>query len=181
MTKLRRIAPLLLCLLPFALPAGAWAANPLLSGYSGPGGGEQAVLGSKLLPPGGGSGGGSGGSGTAAPATGVAGLRAAATATATATGTTSAAAARPGSASKRERHRAKHAAGSHERAAGTTGSGQAAVRSAAPKVTPYPARATGAGGLLSGGDILLIALGAGALVLLALGLRRLSPPREASN
>lgn len=32
------------------LPAGASAADPLLSGYGGPGSGEQVVLGSKLLP-----------------------------------------------------------------------------------------------------------------------------------
>ncbi len=42
-----------------ALAAPASAADPLLSGYSGPGGGDQAVLGTEVLPGPGGSKGGS--------------------------------------------------------------------------------------------------------------------------
>jgi hypothetical protein len=34
----------------FALAAPAWAADPLLSGYSGPGGGEQTLLGAEEPP-----------------------------------------------------------------------------------------------------------------------------------
>ncbi len=41
---------LALVIASFALAAPASAADPLLSGYSGPGGGEQALLGSELLP-----------------------------------------------------------------------------------------------------------------------------------
>lgn len=48
---------LTLVMASFALAAPASAADPLLSGYSGPGGGDQAVLGAELLPgPGGGEG-----------------------------------------------------------------------------------------------------------------------------
>ncbi|WP_372788671.1 hypothetical protein [Paraconexibacter sp.] len=48
-------------------PATAQAQGSLLSGYSGPGGGEQVILGAQLL--GGGSGGGGGGSGAGGDAT----------------------------------------------------------------------------------------------------------------
>jgi len=43
----------------FALAAPASAADPLLSGYAGPGGGEQTLLGSEVLPAPGGAKGGS--------------------------------------------------------------------------------------------------------------------------
>jgi len=43
----------------FALAAPASAADPLLSGYSGPGGGDQAILGTEVLPAPGGPEGGS--------------------------------------------------------------------------------------------------------------------------
>jgi hypothetical protein len=48
-------------------PAGALAGSPLLSGYGGPGTGEQAILGSTLV---GGSGGGSGSGGSSGGSTG---------------------------------------------------------------------------------------------------------------
>jgi hypothetical protein len=57
----RKLAPIiaLLAVLAAALPAAA-VANPLLSGYGGPGVGNQAILGSALLNGGGSTGGGSG-------------------------------------------------------------------------------------------------------------------------
>src|SRR4051794_839801 len=57
--------PLLTTLLLIALPAGAaHAGDPLLSGYAGPGSGEQVILGGATV--GGKGGGGSGGTGGAA-------------------------------------------------------------------------------------------------------------------
>lgn len=51
---MRRALPsLLAAALMVAAPTAAHAADPLLSGYSGPGGGDQALLGSQLLPAGG--------------------------------------------------------------------------------------------------------------------------------
>jgi hypothetical protein len=57
----RKLAPIiaLLAVLAAAAPAAA-GANPLLSGYGGPGVGNQAILGSALLNGGGSTGGGSG-------------------------------------------------------------------------------------------------------------------------
>src|SRR3954466_12220381 len=59
-------SPLLLALLALlALPIPARAADPLLSGYAGPGSGEQVVLGGETVG-GGGGGGTSGGAGATA-------------------------------------------------------------------------------------------------------------------
>jgi hypothetical protein len=57
-----RLAPLLAVLGCAIAPAAAPAAGtgPLLGGYGSPGAGEQVVLGDELLPPGGGGGGGDG-------------------------------------------------------------------------------------------------------------------------
>jgi hypothetical protein len=64
----RTLAVAALVVLSAALPAAAYAGNPLLSGYGGPGQGSQAILGSALLNGPGSSGGGpSGSSGTGAP------------------------------------------------------------------------------------------------------------------
>jgi hypothetical protein len=70
----RTVAPIFVLLAALAAAAPAVAqANPLLSGYGGPGVGNQAILGSALLNGGGGAGGGSGptgqGSGPANPPT----------------------------------------------------------------------------------------------------------------
>lgn len=65
---------LLLVLGALTLPAApAYAQGSLLSGYGGPGGGEQVILGSQLL--GGGSGGGGGGTGSGAATAGGGGAR----------------------------------------------------------------------------------------------------------
>ena len=54
--KLPLVAPLMAAFLALA-PAAAQGEESLLSGYGGPGGGEQVVLGQKLLPPTNGDGG----------------------------------------------------------------------------------------------------------------------------
>ncbi len=59
-----------ICALPIAPPAVALASSPLLSGYGGPGAGEQALIGSTLL---GGSHGGSGSAGSPRSAAGSSG------------------------------------------------------------------------------------------------------------
>jgi hypothetical protein len=62
--KIRTTAALVLaCSLLASIPAVAYAGGPLLSGYGGPGAGEQAIIGSTLI--GGARGGGSGGAGGA--------------------------------------------------------------------------------------------------------------------
>ncbi len=54
--------PAALTALALMLPCAAASANPLLSGYGGPGQGSQTIIGSSLVnPPGGGSSGSSGG------------------------------------------------------------------------------------------------------------------------
>lgn len=69
MTRKSRIVTglVLLGLLSAALSPAAFAGSPLLSGYGGPGAGEQAVIGSTLI---GGSGGGAGSGGSGSPSSG---------------------------------------------------------------------------------------------------------------
>jgi hypothetical protein len=66
MTRHRTIILIVGCLVAFGtVPSGVASASSLLSGYGGPGQGNQAILGSALLNrPGGGSGSDGGGSGT---------------------------------------------------------------------------------------------------------------------
>jgi hypothetical protein len=167
------------CLL--CLPVNVYASDPLLAGYGGPGGGEQVVLGSQLS-------GGHGGSSAAATSSRT--LRAAAparTAAVPAAGSTVAPApavvtraANPASG-----HGSPKPSAPHNRAARTPARTPAAtvVPTAVPERIAYPARAGSAGALpLSGGDVIIVLLAFCALVLTALGLRRLSssPPSEGS-
>jgi hypothetical protein len=179
MTKLRRTAPALLCVMLAAVVPGTALADrdPLLSGYGGPGGGEQVILGSKLLPGGGGGGGGgSAGGGT---------LRAASpshTAGEPATSSSTPSADPAGAApAERPQGKRKHGKGAPAAADDPAPAAAApATNAAAPPVIPYPTRAGSAGGLpVSEGDVVLILLGAAALILVALGLRRLAPTAEA--
>ena len=174
----RVLTPTLLAVLLLA-PSGA-SADPLLSGYGGPGGGEQVVLGSSLI---GGSGGGSGGSGGSSASGSTDSLRAvpapAAQAQAPAASGSSSGTAprrsgtgrrsgakRSGSATRPKRPATSAPAATHVPTALATG---------APPVRAYPSRASAAGGLpLSPTDLLICALALVALSLVGSGLRRLS-------
>lgn len=58
MTGLRRLSAIALAVM-LVPTASAFASDELLSGYGGPGGGEQLVIGTKLVPPASGAGGSS--------------------------------------------------------------------------------------------------------------------------
>jgi hypothetical protein len=149
-------------------PTPALAGDSLLSGYGGPGGGEQVILGAKLLP---GGGGGKGG-GTGA-------LRA--------SGATPPAISAPlpsgGPASGLEQlaaapARPAHSAPARHTTQATTPAGSPSPAAPARPLTAQPVRtrtiASGdAGSPLSGGALLLVALAAAALGLTAAGTRRL--------
>ena len=155
------------------LPGNAHASDPLLTGYGGPGGGEQVVLGSQL----------SGGHGDASSAaTSSRTLRAAAPARTVVLPAGASTVAPVVSVAPRASHPASghgsgKAAAPHHRAARTPSPAPAAtvVPTAVPEPIAYPARAGDAGALpLSGGDAIIVLLAFCALVLTALGLRRLS-------
>jgi hypothetical protein len=158
------------------LPATGRAADPLLSGYGGPGGGEQVVLGGAMVnPPGGGDGGGGSGSGSlrATP-------RPASSATAPAPGTASPATGtgKPSSNGTSSTTRSRKASGAHaKRTSGAPArtAAPAAVATGAPPVVAYPTSgSTSAGGLaVPVGFLLAALLGLAALVLVGFGLRRL--------
>jgi hypothetical protein len=170
-----RIVLVALCALALAV-APARASDPLLSGYGGPGSGEQTLLG------GGAVGGGSSGSGSGGPGAQQS-LRAttpapAASGTGTAssdTGTTSTRKpSRKGSSSPssgQAMNGSKTSSGSSSTASGS----RPATRPGAPRPVAYPTRAGEVGGLpLSLGQALLVVLGIAALILAVLGLRRLT-------
>ena len=160
---MHRILTLTLLAALLVFPASALAGDTLLSGYGGPGGGEQVVLGAKLLPTGGGKGGG---------------LRS--------RGATPAAVARSvtlpssGPAAGLQRQGATPA-GAKTPTGGSAGATKAAggtrivvAPSTALTARPVIAPGTGdAGSPIGGGALLLAALGALALVLTAFGTRRL--------
>ncbi len=136
---------LLLLGLSATAPAGA---NPLLSGYGGPGQGNQAILGSALLgAPGGGGAGGSGGgtSGTSGGSTG---------------GGTASVGSRVGSDGARSRGHGSARVGKHPGA----GTGQASGVSSQPYIASSDTNVGSQALGLSGSDLLLIFA---ALVLLA--------------
>jgi hypothetical protein len=149
------------------------SAGSLLSGYSGPGGGAQVIVGATLLPGGGGQGGGGQGGGGqggggAAAQTGGASLAAAGGTAPAVSG---------GSAGPRPAHAVTSASGGHVH--GTRVGASSAV--ATPVVDSTPVRdvaASSSGGTrvlgLSIGDLLLVLLAAGALILTAGLTRRLT-------
>jgi hypothetical protein len=183
------------------LPAGARAGDPLLSGYAGPGSGEQVVLGGTVV--GGGSHGGGGGGGTNGGGGGASGATSSGAATrqaqaaqatqslqAPAQASTPAptstthhqASAHHGESSRASSHLTPHpqrqtgaAATSQPSDAPTSSSNQAAAASGAPTVVAYPtARVGEVSGLpVSAGGLLLLVLGIAAAVLAGLGLRRM--------
>ncbi|HTA33785.1 MAG TPA: hypothetical protein VK721_10210 [Solirubrobacteraceae bacterium] len=144
--------------MPALVPAAALA-GPLLSGYGGPGQGNQAILGSGLV---GGRGGGSGGHGSSPSAAGGVGREGSVGSAAAGAGTggTNGANSSGGTATTK---------GRHPQAAGST---PAAVRSRPGERPPGLAgaaatsAAAGGGGAfgLSGADVLYILLALGALV-----------------
>jgi hypothetical protein len=169
----------------------AHANDPLLSGYGGPGNGEQALLGSQLVN--GRSGGGGGPSGGAT--SGHTSLRATAPKAATpqqpAQASAPAAKATPTLSTRpaqhpRHKHHVTATKARHHTAAASPSHPAAAppavTNSALPTPVAYPTRASSASALpLSLGDLLVAALALAALALLAVGLRRIAgggPPNS---
>jgi hypothetical protein len=145
-----------------ALPAPSLAKDPLLSGYAGPGGGEQVLLGGRLL----GGGGGSGGSGTAATTTGTASAtQGSLRAPAASGGTPTSSAPTTSSSGGKTRGKGAQASGGEARKAkGST---------AAPRPIAYPTRAEDAGGFpLSAGELLVGVLALAGIAGMAAWLRR---------
>jgi hypothetical protein len=165
----------------FASPAAAVAAGPLLSGYGGPGQGNQAILGSALLN--GGSGGGSSGGRHAGNGTQVA--RASNGEVSTGTGAGAPAGASAGAAGGAPAA-ASGARGKHPASPVAGGSsGHAAASADSSSLTASRGGAGGSQTLgLSGADLLYILLAFGVLVFTGLLTRRLArvarPGREAS-
>jgi hypothetical protein len=171
MTRHRTIIPLfgLLLALCLAVPVAAQA-NPILSGYGGPGQGNQAILGSALLngPSSGGGGGGSAGSG----ASGESGSLAT---------PTSAGSGRAG------RGAASKQSPAHGQSGAAAGTVQRIVSSHVDASSAYLAaergHAVGQSGALglTGQDLLLMILVLAALALAAVFTRRLTQPTAAGT
>jgi hypothetical protein len=137
------------------LPVGASASSTLLSGYGGPGEGNQAIIGSTLIGGGGGKGGGAGGGESQVSAT-TASIEASPSAT--------------------SRHGSRAKGSSHSRKAGGASTGHASG-GAASTYTPAAAATHDSGGStlgLTGGDLLYIVLALGFLALTALLTGRLT-------
>jgi hypothetical protein len=166
----RRASLLLTLVAVLALPLpAARAADPLLSGYAGPGSGEQVVLGGATV--GGGGGGTSGGAGTTADQS----LRAT---TSSSTSTASATETSTGASEHKSSSKPK-AGGTSSTSGAATATATATPRPGAPRVVPYPTRAGASSGLpLSAGAVLLGVAGLALLVLVGLGMRRLSSGPE---
>jgi hypothetical protein len=155
------------------LAVPAHAADPLLSGYGGPGSGEQTLLGGGAV--GGGSGSSGSGSGTAAANQSLRASTPAGAATGTAGASSDTA---TGTTRKHPRKRSSSSASGTTMNGSTTSSASSShagsARPGAPRVVAYPSRAGEVGGLpLSLGQALLVVLGVALLVLAVLGLRRL--------
>jgi hypothetical protein len=149
-----------------ALVPSAAGANPLLSGYGGPGQGDQAIIGAALVNgPGQGGSGSSGGGGGEASA-GPVNLEAAPS-----TSTT------PGSSSSaKARHTGRH----HHSSSGVVPAQRSSTPSSATRDASLPPASTeassGSGGTLglSGSDLLYILLALGGLVVTAVATRQLA-------
>jgi hypothetical protein len=169
MTSRSALIALLILLL---VPAAGYAADPLLSGYAGPGGGEQVVLGGGTV---GGGGGTSGGNGAAA-ATGDESLRAPAPTNAVAPGAPSKLTDSP------QKRKTPSSAASQPKtmpSATTTETTAETTPVGAPQPIAYPTRAGAVSGLpISAGGVLALIAFIALFVLAALGLRRLSVGSE---
>lgn len=177
----RRLPTIFALTLALALPtASAHAADPLLSGYGGPGAGEQVVLGGSTV------GSTKGSSSTQDP--GRASLKADAT---SAPAPSAPSASSGGSAStltrtpqrKKPSSSASPPKSDDERQDATNRpTTTTATPPGAPEVVAYPTRAGAVGGLpVSASAVLLIVLGVAAATFLGLGLRRLSGSDRASD
>jgi hypothetical protein len=167
-STIRMVVLSLALALALAAPLAAQA-GPLLSGYGGPGQGNQAILGSTLI---GGPGGGSGGPGGGETAT-------------SASGGAASAAQPVAGATQTSASRASSGRGGH----GVSGAGTATTRSARPVVgelsdRSYPGLESAGGGSalgLSAAEIVYIVLAAAALAFTGLLTRRLAGTRAAKG
>ena len=171
-------SPLIALVILLLVPATGHAADPLLSGYAGPGGGEQVVLG-------GGTVGGGGGTSGGASASGDESLRA--------TPSTTSSSGSAGKLTSTPQRRKDSSSSSSDTKTMPSGSSSASTPSkstaapapaGAPPVVAYPTRAGEVSGLpVSAAGVLLLVLAVALFVLAGLGLRRLcagsddSPPR----
>ncbi len=162
-------SPLIALLILLLFPAVGRASDPLLSGYAGPGSGEQVVLGGGMV------GGGGGTSGGAAAATGDESLRATGgrgAASAAAPSTSGTLTATP------QKRKSSSAAASHPK---TMSNGSTTTKSSigAPQIVAYPTRAGAVGGLpISAAGIFALVAAIALFFLAAVGLRRLSVGSE---
>jgi hypothetical protein len=158
------------------VPASGQAADPLLSGYAGPGSGEQVVLGGATV---GGGSGGSGGSGTSSSSsTADAADQSLKATTGSAPGASSTTTSSSGSGTLTQKPQKQSSSSSKATSSGTTSTSPKAAATAtlagAPAVVAYPTREGEVGSLpITGGGVLLAVIGLAALVLMGLGLRRL--------
>jgi hypothetical protein len=184
---IRKVLPATFALLLLAVPP-ARAEDPLLSGYAGPGGGDQAVLGSQLIG-GAGKGGGGGPSSGAGSAAGSRSLQApppapapsGAAASGSGSGSGASSGTSNGKADRTGRSGAKGSHGSARHPGSASRTPGASARRPAPAIAAptYPsARASGAGALpFSGEDVLLALLGAGVVAAVAAATLRLTRAR----
>jgi hypothetical protein len=142
--------------------ASAHASDPLLSGYGGPGAGEQVVVGGTLKGP---------KSSSSAQDPETASLKAD---TGAATSSATTASGDAGSTLTRTPQRKKPASSTVDATSDDPGANTAKDLPGAPEVVAYPTRADDADSPVSAPGVLLIVLGVAAATLVGLGLRRLS-------
>jgi hypothetical protein len=179
MTRHRTIILIVGCLVAFGTaPSDAALASSLLSGYGGPGQGNQAILGSALLNrPGGGSGSGGGGSGDSSSLASSAGSSTTSSEAAASSGTGSSNQTGAGPKTSNSRETGAHRGSQADRSTASPPS-IADVYAAAERGRPAPS--TPAFGL-SGTDLLLIVLVLGMLALIGVLSRRLTRVSTAAS
>jgi hypothetical protein len=170
----RPLATIAALSLALTLPAAsAHASDPLLSGYGGPGAGEQVVVGGTVKP--------SGSSSSAAAQDPESASLEADTGAASSAGASGAALTSKPQRKKSSSSSSKDKSDDNGQST-TSGTTTTATLPGAPEVVAYPTRAGDAGGLpLSAPGVLLIVLGIAAATLVGLGLRRLSGFDRASD
>jgi hypothetical protein len=153
-----------------SIPAVSQASDPLLSGYGGPGGDQQTVLGSKLI----GTSGGppSSGAGASTPAANQSLVIVTPSTTAASAG--SPASWHGGTAARLTSPPQARLTSTPQRVSSHAATGKPVAVTAAP--IAYPSRDASAGGLpLSSGELALVLLGLTTLLLMGMGLRRFAP------
>jgi hypothetical protein len=160
-------SPLIALLILLLLPAAGRASDPLLSGYAGPGAGEQVVLGGATVGGGGTSGGGGGATATADES-----LRA------TVSGSAPNGPAELTSTPQKRKSPSSSASHPKTMSGGSTTS-TTTVPAGAPQPVAYPTRAGAVSGLpISAGGVLALMAAVALLALIGLGLRRVSAGSE---